>query len=162
MRNRRGAASRAAVAEDDEEEEERGEPSGCVEEEKEGAASRVAAAVEEGKEEGRGRPRRGGRRGRAGERAAKARRCAPAVGGGEEAGTGGRGEAVAREEDGGKKQGEGETTWRLTRGSHRHADATSAKPPAKTVRWSNVNDFDSWMVEVTRFCSSMTKIGLLR
>ena len=52
--------------------------------------------------------------------------------------------------------------WRMTRGSHRHADATSAKPPAKTVRWSNVNGFDSWMVEVTRFCSSMTKIRLLR
>jgi len=37
--------------------------------------------------------------------------------------------------------------WRLTRGSHHHADAMSAKPPAKTVGWSNVNGFDSWMVK---------------
>ena len=47
--------------------------------------------------------------------------------------------------------------WRLTRGSHRHADATSAKPPAKTIRWPKSDGFDSWVAKDTRFCNSMAK-----
>ena len=34
------------------------------------------------------------------------------------------------------------------------------KPPTKTVRWSNLNDFDSWMAKDIWFWSSMAKIKL--
>ena len=34
------------------------------------------------------------------------------------------------------------------------------KPPTKTARWSNLNDFDSWMAKDIRFWSSMAKTKL--
>ena len=53
----------------------------------------------------------------------------------------------------------------LTSGPHLHVASTSAKPPCKTppcktAGWPKVNSFDSWMVEYTRFWSSMAKIKL--
>jgi len=48
----------------------------------------------------------------------------------------------------------------LTSGPHLHVASTSAKPPCKTAGWPKVNGFDSWMVEDTRFWSSMAKIKL--
>jgi len=48
----------------------------------------------------------------------------------------------------------------LTSGPHLHVASTSAKPPCKTAGWPKVNGFDSWMVEDTRFWSSMAKTKL--
>ena len=48
----------------------------------------------------------------------------------------------------------------LTSGPHLHVASTSAKPPCKTAGWPKVNGFDSWMVEDTRFWSSIAKIKL--
>jgi hypothetical protein len=48
----------------------------------------------------------------------------------------------------------------LTSGPHLHVAFTSAKPPCKTAGWPKVNGFDSWIVEDTRFWSSMAKIKL--
>jgi len=48
----------------------------------------------------------------------------------------------------------------LTSGPHLRVASTSAKPPCKTAGWPKVNGFDSWMVEDTRFWSSMAKIKL--
>ena len=48
----------------------------------------------------------------------------------------------------------------LTSGPHLHVASTSAKPPCKTAGWPKVNGFDSWMIEDTRFWSSMAKIKL--
>jgi hypothetical protein len=44
--------------------------------------------------------------------------------------------------------------------ARRHVVATSAKPPAKTVGWSKMNGFKSWMVEDSWFCGSMAKTKL--
>jgi hypothetical protein len=44
--------------------------------------------------------------------------------------------------------------------ARRHVAATSAKPPAKTVGWSKMNGFKSWMVEDSWFCGSMAKTKL--
>jgi len=48
----------------------------------------------------------------------------------------------------------------LTSGPHLHVASTSANPPCKTAGWPKVNSFDNWMVEDTRFWSSMAKIKL--
>jgi hypothetical protein len=44
--------------------------------------------------------------------------------------------------------------------ARRHVAATSAKLAAKTVGWSKMNGFKSWMVEDSWFCGSMAKTKL--
>jgi hypothetical protein len=61
-----------------------------------------------------------------------------------------------RREEGRKERERGERGW-LTSGPHCHAASTSAKPVTKTAGWPNMNDFDSSVVEDTRFWSSMAK-----
>jgi hypothetical protein len=50
--------------------------------------------------------------------------------------------ARKREKGGDRRKKERSDRW-----AHRHVESTSPKPPSKTLRWPNMNGFESWVAK---------------